>query len=302
MAFKLKTMTATEATQRLGDNDPSFTRCDLSKNAVLQMKAGELIPKLAAALATNKHCQELILADCGLSDQNAAEIAGALKTNTTIVSLDLQENKIKDEGATALAQAIATNRTLIQLNLLNQKGSRFGDATLHAFGDMFDTNITLLKIIWRLESRQSFALNKKIVRNNDIDRRIKAGREYADLLPEKATPIPASLSSQRSESAAAIGLNTPRASDAPDSGRARGDTAPSSQRPSTEMLKASTPRAMPASYETPAPPPALPAAPTADPELEAKLKALDLEYEEAAAALKAEFAAKKLAIIEAQAS
>jgi hypothetical protein len=35
---------------------------------------------------------------------------------------------------------------------------------------MFDTNITLLKINWRLESRKSFALNKMITRNNEIDR------------------------------------------------------------------------------------------------------------------------------------
>ena len=41
---------------------------------------------------------------------------------------------------------------------------------------MFDSNVTLLKIIWRLESRQSFRLNKMIVRNNDIDRRIQAIR------------------------------------------------------------------------------------------------------------------------------
>ena len=35
---------------------------------------------------------------------------------------------------------------------------------------MFETNITLLKITWRLESRKSFALNKLITRNNEIDR------------------------------------------------------------------------------------------------------------------------------------
>lgn len=35
---------------------------------------------------------------------------------------------------------------------------------------MFETNTTLLKINWRLESRKSFALNKMITRNNEIDR------------------------------------------------------------------------------------------------------------------------------------
>ena len=31
----------------------------------------------------------------------------------------------------------------------------------------------------RLESRQSFRLTKLLTRNNDIDRRIKSGKEYA---------------------------------------------------------------------------------------------------------------------------
>ena len=38
--------------------------------------------------------------------------------------------------------------------------------------------MTLLKIVWRLESRQSFRLTKLLTRNNDIDRRIKSGKEY----------------------------------------------------------------------------------------------------------------------------
>jgi hypothetical protein len=45
-----------------------------------------------------------------------------------------------------------------------------GDGCLDAFLSMFETNITLLKITWRLESRKSFALNKLITRNNEIDR------------------------------------------------------------------------------------------------------------------------------------
>ena len=77
----------------------------------------------------------------------------------------------------------------MQLNLLNQKGSRFGDATLHAFDDMFNTNVTLLKIIWRLESRQSFRLTKMLTRNNDIDRRIKTSKEYESLMPASALPF-----------------------------------------------------------------------------------------------------------------
>jgi len=69
-------------------------------------------------------------------------------------SLNLEGNRCGNDGATELAKALATNRALIILNLLNQKCSRFGDSTLAAFTEAFDTNITLLKIVWRLESRQ----------------------------------------------------------------------------------------------------------------------------------------------------
>lgn len=36
---------------------------------------------------------------------------------------------------------------------------------------MTSTQVTLLKIVWRLESRQSFRLTKMLTRNNEIDRR-----------------------------------------------------------------------------------------------------------------------------------
>ena len=36
--------------------------------------------------------------------------------------------------------------------------------------DMLLAQVTLLKIVWRLESRQSFRLTKMLTRNNEIDR------------------------------------------------------------------------------------------------------------------------------------
>ena len=43
---------------------------------------------------------------------------------------------------------------------------------IYRYKDVFETNITLTKIIWRLQSRSSFALNKLITRNGEIQRRI----------------------------------------------------------------------------------------------------------------------------------
>lgn len=149
------------------------------------MKGAELMPKLAAALEKNTVCQELILVENNLTDQMMADLATALTKNTALVHLQLEGNKIGNDGATSLAKSLSSNRSLLVLNLFGQKaGTKFGDTTLHAFCDMFMSNVTLLKITWRLDSRQSFRINKLVVRNNDIHKRIKDGKEYEDLLPE----------------------------------------------------------------------------------------------------------------------
>ena len=148
-------------------------------------------------------------------------------------ALDAQPPAVAAQEAEApreeLARALVRNRSLMQLNLIGQKGTKFGDTTLAEFIKTFDVNVTLLKIVWRLESRQSFSLNKKLVRNNDIDRRIKAGKDYADILPEGAAPLPPALIAHRAAAGCVIG--TPRAAEtsgaAPDSWRSSVSDAPS---------------------------------------------------------------------------
>jgi|AntRauMFilla1563_2_1112583.scaffolds.fasta_scaffold126157_1 hypothetical protein len=50
---------------------------------------------------------------------------------------------------------------------------------------MFATNVVLLKLTWRVDSRQSFSLNRLLTRNNEINRRLKAERsDIDDCLPE----------------------------------------------------------------------------------------------------------------------
>ena len=319
MSFRMNTLTPATAIERLSANDPTLTTCDLRNSAVLQMKGPELIPKLAAAIERNTVCTELNLAGCNINDELCATLAKGLAKNRAIVNLDLQENKIGNEGAPSLANSLAGNPILMQINLFAQKGTKFGDASLHAFTSMFDTNVTLLKIVWRLDSRQSFRLTKMLTRNNDIDRRIKAGKDYADLLPEGVPPIPPAVVQQRASSGFATG--TPRSS-ASDSDRTssfesnagaplrttsfalRNSSANKlSERSASDLSARSasfTPGATAA--KPPAPPPAAPLAPPLAPpgghsERVAQLAALDAEYEQELAALKARFAARRAAII-----
>jgi hypothetical protein len=81
----------------------------------------------------------------------------------------------------ALAESLKENNTLIELSVIGQSQA-FGEAALQKMTEMFDYNIILQKINWRLHSRQSFALNKLISRNVDINRRIAAGQKLEDYI------------------------------------------------------------------------------------------------------------------------
>ena len=170
------------------------------------MKVHELLPQFAKALESNTACTDLNLSACNIDDAGVAALAKGLSANSGLQTLNLEGNTIKDGGAQELAKAIASNSHLSTLNLLNQKGSRFGDSTLGEFLTMFETNVTLLKIVWRLESRQSFRLTKMLTRNNDIARRIKEGREYTDLLPSAVSGIDEEMIRMRASVASAVGM------------------------------------------------------------------------------------------------
>lgn len=98
----------------------------------------------------------------------------------------MQNNKITNEGATAIAQALRLNKSLRELNLLAQQQAAFGEPCLQQFIDMFENNVTLTKIIWRLDSRKSFAINKLIVRNNTIKKWVLEGKSVQDIYPKGA--------------------------------------------------------------------------------------------------------------------
>ena len=100
-------LTATDAINRLKSNDPTLVTVDLSKNAVLQMKAPELMPMLGAALAVNTVCTELCLSGCGLGDDSVEHIAKALSANNTLATLNLEDNRVNNDGAQSIVSAAA---------------------------------------------------------------------------------------------------------------------------------------------------------------------------------------------------
>jgi Ran GTPase-activating protein (RanGAP) involved in mRNA processing and transport len=164
-------------------NDEALQVLDLSGNTMFSMKHREYAKELGAALVGNTHLRELHLKSCDLDKMDVQALMEGLTQNKKLLVLDLEKNKIDNEGATTLAVALRENVAIRELNLLNQAGRAFGDACLTAFVDMFDYNVTLTKIIWRLDSRKSFAINKLLVRNNTIKKNLEEGRDVSKIIP-----------------------------------------------------------------------------------------------------------------------
>merc|ERR1712232_1513373 len=104
-------------------------------------------------------------------------------------------------GAKLLAEGLGGNKGIKTLVLLQQAVKSFGDDCLDAFVLMYSTNITLTKITWRLDSRKSFMLAKLQTRNIEIQKRIREGKDYQDLLPDalKGGGAPAAAPAAASE-------------------------------------------------------------------------------------------------------
>jgi hypothetical protein len=66
-------------------------------------------------------------------------------TNTWRSSISESLTDVQD-GASAIARGLARNTTLESINLMNQTHSRWGDKCLDDFLEMFNYNMTLLKV------------------------------------------------------------------------------------------------------------------------------------------------------------
>ena len=181
MGRKLK---ASDVIALVEANDPGTTSVDLSGSTIFQMKHIEYARRLASALPTNCYLTELKLNKCGITDGDTLALAHALAENTTLLSLSLEGNSVHDAGGIALAEALEVNSTLREINLFGQQGGgKWGEPCLASWVAMYEHNITLLKIVWRTESRQTVTLTRCTGRNTDINRAIHNGSDYVRMLP-----------------------------------------------------------------------------------------------------------------------
>jgi len=148
------------------------------------MKSTEKCQDLRDALINNTVVTSITLKNCEIGDDGAAFIAEALEKNDYIEVMDLSDNKIRDQGAIRLAQAFTTNVGLRELNLMGMVNLGKSERVLSAFIDAYQENLTLAKIVWRLDHRLAHTLARLITRNNSIRHRIEQEKPFQDLVPD----------------------------------------------------------------------------------------------------------------------
>merc|ERR1712079_718477 len=150
--------------QELTEN-ASMETLDVTNNASVKIKPVPAVESLVRVLKTHTGVKRVNMSECDITNEACALLAELLTENHVIEELILEKNRIGSEGARFLADALKVNKGLRTLNLMQQASKNFGEETLAHFVAMFNDNITLTKIVWRLESRQSFVLNKLQTRN-----------------------------------------------------------------------------------------------------------------------------------------
>lgn len=183
--------TAKQVIDQVASNDAGLETLDLTKSASFRMKSVENTLALCEALKKNTVIKTVVLRECDIVDAGVEAIGEVLGENHHIEELDLQTNKVSTKGAISLAQALAKNKGVRTLNLMNQSQQCMGEDALEAFIKMFDSNLTLTKLMWKVDSRRAWELSKLLTRNVEIHRRMAAGAAVGDLLPKQAVPAPA---------------------------------------------------------------------------------------------------------------
>jgi len=167
--------------ERLTANDPDFTRVNLADNSLYKSSPDETTVEICNALKNNQYCTNVNLSGNGIAGTGAEAIAELLKTNSVIKELDIGNNKIDSAGQEKIFIALRDNKALVELKLLGNHVP--GEGCLTTLVETFEYNTSILNIIWRLESRQSFKINQQITRNKEIERRLKIGKSVDDIDP-----------------------------------------------------------------------------------------------------------------------
>eukprot|EP00438_Fugacium_kawagutii_P032459 Skav205438 [mRNA] locus=scaffold2500:275746:283954:+ [translate_table: standard] len=161
--------TATQIIESVAKNAPGET-LDLTKNASFCMKSLENTVALSDALQKNTVIKKLVLRECEISDPGAEALGQALAENQCIEELDLQQNHLSSAGVISLAKGLTSNKGVKTLNLMTQN-HKLGEDALEGIIAMLQSNVTLTKLMWKVDSRRAWEVSKLLTRNVEFARK-----------------------------------------------------------------------------------------------------------------------------------
>ena len=151
------------------ENHKRTQEMNLAGSNVWKSKSVQMTNNLADALLSNTRLTSLNLSACMLNDACLVTLSTMLAHNSTIFHLDLADNKFTRPGLQQLATGLTTNTGLLTLNL---SGHRINSEVCAAFLTMYNTNVTLCKLVWNTEvSGYNLRFSELALRNSEIDRR-----------------------------------------------------------------------------------------------------------------------------------
>jgi hypothetical protein len=173
------------------DNDKRTQSLELTGSVVWKGKSSALTASLSDALLNNTKVTSLNLSECNLGDGALIALANSIQFNATLFDFNLSHNKLGRPGLTHLAKCLTTNVGLMNLDLI---GHRINSEVASAFVDMFRVNVTLCKLIWKLEvSGYALRFTELTNRNTEIDRCVRDKADFSSHLPEDLMADPPKL-------------------------------------------------------------------------------------------------------------
>ena len=80
---------------------------------------------MAEALKQNRHLKELLISNCGITDEGAASLASALHVNNSLKTLHMSGDKgtLTEDGLSAITQSLTYKSEFVKLVISSQFGS-----------------------------------------------------------------------------------------------------------------------------------------------------------------------------------
>jgi len=151
-------------------DDPTLVKFDFTNLKMPDGNVEPLIsPKLAVAMESNTHIENLLMGCTNLQDQEAAILAVSLRSNRSLKVLNIDTNAIQPLTLESIANGTSVNQALQELRCNNTASGRLvTEAFLHAL----KSNPSLCKLGYPVtDAYFRGEIDKQLTRNNDAARK-----------------------------------------------------------------------------------------------------------------------------------